>query len=142
MDFKRLILRSSTFLLLLILLFVFACSTPSWFPIKKGSSPKVKAKKDLMDKEVVIIDKEEYVKVYNPKAPREETSPNTSTFPLMNTWPRKRRLPPLSYRKEEPKKGTSSIQPSPLPGIGDQFTVSPPKPCPSRFKEKGGHHPF
>ena len=69
MDFKGLILRSSTILLLLILLFVFACSTPSWFPIKKGSLSKAKTK-DLMDKEVVIIDKEEYVKVYNPRGLR------------------------------------------------------------------------
>ncbi len=40
---------------------------PSWFPIKKGAPYKAKMK-ELLDKEVVIIDGEEYVKVLNPKA--------------------------------------------------------------------------
>jgi len=81
MDFKGLILRSSGILLLFILLFVFACSTPSWFPIKKGSPSKAKIK-DLMDKEVVIIDKEEYVKVYNPRGPEGGNQPKYLYIPV------------------------------------------------------------
>jgi len=53
-------------ILFFLLTFLFACSTPSWFPIKKGPPHKAKMK-ELLDKEVVIIDKQEYVKVLNPK---------------------------------------------------------------------------
>jgi hypothetical protein len=69
MDLKRKFFRFSiSILLILPLIFsVITCSTPSWFPIKKG--PPYKAKmKELLDKEVVIIDEQEYVKIYNPKA--------------------------------------------------------------------------
>lgn len=136
MDFKGLILRSSTILLLLILLFVFACSTPSWFPIKKGSPSKAKTK-DLMDKEVVIIDKEEYVKVYNPRAPEGANQPKYLYIPVNEYMAKKETFTSPPYRKEDPKRGTSSIQPSPPPpGIGDQFTVSAPKPTFSGLKKK------
>jgi hypothetical protein len=135
MNFKGLILLSSRILLLLILLFVFACSTPSWFPIKKGSSSKAKTK-DLMDKEVLIIDKEEYVKVYNPRGPEGGNQPKYLYIPVNEYIAKKETFTTPSYRKDEPKKGTSSVQPSPLPGIGDQFTVSAPKPALSGLKKK------
>jgi hypothetical protein len=136
MDFKGLILRSSRILLFLILLFVFACSTPSWFPIKKGSPSKAKTK-DLMDKEVVIIDKEEYVKVYNPRAPEGANQPKYLYIPVNEYMAKKETFTSPPYRKEDPKRGTSPIQPSPPPpGIGDQFTVSAPKPTFSGLKKK------
>lgn len=51
-------------IIFLLYLFIISCSTPSWFPIKK--SPPSKAKlKELIDKEVIIIEGEEYVKVLN-----------------------------------------------------------------------------
>ena len=59
--------RFPIFILLFILSVSLSCSTPSWFPIKKGPSHKAKMK-NLLNKEVVIIDGEEYVKVTNPKA--------------------------------------------------------------------------
>ena len=65
MDFRIRFSLFSIFILLFALL-AFACSTPSWFPIKKGPPHKAKVK-ELLNKEVVIIDREEYVKVLNPK---------------------------------------------------------------------------
>jgi hypothetical protein len=59
-------LRFPIFILLFILLFSLSCSIPSWFPFKKGPPHKAKMK-ELLNKEVVIIDGEEYVKVTNPK---------------------------------------------------------------------------
>ena len=67
MDLKARCSTFSHFYFPLYLLFSSACSTPSWFPIKKGPPHKAKTK-ELIDKEVVLIDKEEYVKVSNPKA--------------------------------------------------------------------------
>lgn len=58
-------------ILLLSLFFFSACSPPSWFPswfpIQKAPPHHAK-NKDLVDKEVLIIDREEYVKVLNPRA--------------------------------------------------------------------------
>ena len=137
MDFKGLIYRSSSFLFLFILLFVFACSTPSWFPIKKGSPSKAKAK-DLVDKEVIIIDKEEYVKVYNPKASEEGNQPRYLYIPVNEYLAKKETFASPSYRKEEPRKGSSpSIQPSlSSPAVGDQFAIVSPKPLSSGLKKK------
>lgn len=58
--------RFPIFILLFTLSLSLSCSTPSWFPIKKGPPHKAKMK-ELLNKEVVIIDGEEYVKVANPK---------------------------------------------------------------------------
>jgi hypothetical protein len=136
MDFKRLIFRLSSLLFLLILLSVFACSTPSWFPIKKGPAPKAKSK-DLIDKEVIIIDKEEYVRVYNPKPSEGGNQAKYLYIPVNEYLAKKETFASLSYRKEEPKKGASSIQPPPPPpGTGDQFTVSIQKPVSPGLKKK------
>jgi len=54
---------------LFIPLFLIACTTPSWFPFQKGPPHKAKTK-ELVDKEVIVIDKREYVKVSNPRPPR------------------------------------------------------------------------
>ncbi len=59
-------LRFPIFILLLVLSLSFSCSTPSWFPIKKGPPHRAKMK-ELVNKEVVIVDGEEFVKVLNPK---------------------------------------------------------------------------
>jgi hypothetical protein len=65
-DFKSPMLRFPIFILLFTLSLSISCSTPSWFPIKKGPPHKANTK-ELRNKEVVIIDGEEYVKVANPK---------------------------------------------------------------------------
>ena len=69
------------FIFFFFLFFVFACSMPSWFPIKKGPPHKAKMK-ELLDKEVVIIDKEEYVKVLNPKASEGRDQPRYLYVPV------------------------------------------------------------
>ncbi len=61
--------RFPIFVLLFFLSLCLSCSTPSWFPIKTGAPHKAKMK-ELLNKEVVIIDGEEYVKVTNPEAPK------------------------------------------------------------------------
>jgi len=67
MGFQTRSSRISIFILLFALL-SFACSTPSWFPFFKKGPPHQAKIKELLDKEVVIIDRQEYVKVTNPKA--------------------------------------------------------------------------
>ncbi len=67
MDFQTRLSRISILILFFALL-SFACSTPSWFPFFKKGPPHQAKIKELLDKEVVIIDREEYVKVTNPKA--------------------------------------------------------------------------
>lgn len=81
MDIKVTFFRFSIFFLLIILILVFACSTPSWFPIKKGPPHKAKMK-ELLDKEVVIIDREEYVKVLNPRNPEKGDQPKYFYIPV------------------------------------------------------------
>jgi hypothetical protein len=139
MDFKRFTLRFFSFLFLFILLSVFACASPSWFPIKWGSSPKEKAKtKELANTEVVIIDKEEYVKVYNPTVSGEGNQPKYLYVPVKEYLAKKEMYSSLSYRREGPKKEPSSpIQPSlSSPVVGDQMTIVSQKPSPSGLKKK------
>jgi len=83
MDLKRKVLHFSIFILpaLLIPFLVIACSTPSWFPIKKGSPYKAKMK-ELVDKEVIVIDKQEYVKVFNPKISEGKDQPKYLYIPV------------------------------------------------------------
>jgi hypothetical protein len=92
----------------------------------------------LGDKEVVIIDKEEYVKVNNPRASEGGTQPKYLYIPVNEYLAKKETFTPPSYQKVEPRKRpVSPIQSSPSsPAVGDQFVVSSPKPL-SRFKEKG-----
>src|SRR4030043_1318584 len=73
--------RFLIFVLFFILILVFACSMPSWFPIEKGPPHKAKMK-ELLDKEVVIIDKAEYVKVLNPKASDGKDQPKYLYVPV------------------------------------------------------------
>ncbi|RPJ04775.1 MAG: hypothetical protein EHM36_09365, partial [Deltaproteobacteria bacterium] len=138
MSFKSLKVRS-IFFLLFVLLFFCACSTPSWFPLKRGSVSKAKTTqdaKDLADKEVIIIDKETYVKVYNPRA-SEGGSPKYLYVPVKEYLAKKETYATPSYRKEEPKKGSSSTQVSSLtPSVGDQIPVSGPKPSLPVLKKK------
>jgi len=94
--------------------------------------------KDLVDKEVVIIDKEEYVKVNNPRASEGGTQPRYLYIPVNEYLAKKETFTALSYQKMEPKKGPASpIQSSPSsPAVGDQFVVSSPKPSSPGLKKK------
>ena len=93
--------------LLLFTFFLLSCSTPSWFPIKKGPPHKAKMK-ELLDKEVVIIDKQEYVKVQNPRASEGGDQPKYS-YILVDEYLTKRDSYTLSpIQKEEMKKSLSA----------------------------------
>ena len=63
MNLRENIPRLFILVFLLLLLLILGCSTSSWFSSRNAKM------KELLDKEVVIIDKEEYVKVLNPKDP-------------------------------------------------------------------------
>jgi len=103
MDFKGALFRFSIFFLLFILSTIFACSTPSWFPIKKG--PPFKAKmKELLDKEVVILDGEEYVKVLNPRPLEKRDQTKYLYVPVNEYLSRRESYTTIAVKKEETKK--------------------------------------
>ena len=115
------------FILIFVLLLVFACSTPSWFPIKKGTPYKAKMK-ELLDKEVIIIDKEEYVKVLNPRASEGKDQPKYLYVPV-NEYLSKRdtfTTPPM--RMEEVKKESPATSIKQSPSLEEEaLIVSPSK---------------
>ncbi len=118
MDSKGTIRWISIFLLLFISLVLFACSYPSWLPGKKGTSYKAKTK-EFLDKEVVIIDREEYIKVVNPKSSGTPAEPRFLYIPI-----REYQLKKETYVHALSRGGDSAKELS-----------SPPK-APSRTEEK------
>jgi hypothetical protein len=105
--------RFPIFILLYILFFAFACSTPSWFPIKKGPPNKAKMK-ELLDKEVIIIENQEYVKVLNPKTSEGKDQPKYLYIPVDEYLSKRETYTTPSIRMEEVKKESpiASKQPS------------------------------
>ena len=95
--------RLFIFLLLSVISLVFACSTPSWFPIKKGPPHKAKMK-ELLDKEVILIDKEEYVKVINPRASEEKGQPKYLYIPVNEYLSKRETFTTPPIRGEEVRK--------------------------------------
>jgi hypothetical protein len=127
--------RLFIFALLLVLLFVFACSRPSWFPIKKGTPYKAKTK-ELLDKEVIIIDKEEYIKVLNPRASEGKDQPKYLYVPV-NEYLSKRETYTTPTMREEVKKGSSATSTKPSSPLEEEvFIVSPSKPTFPGLKKK------
>ena len=119
--------------LFFVIFFVFACSMPSWFPIKKGDPKKAKMK-ELVDKEVVIIDKQEYVKVLNPKASEGKDQPKYLYVPVNEYLSKKESFTTLPMRMEGVKK-ESPAKPS-VPLDEEIVVVSPPKPALPGLKKK------
>jgi hypothetical protein len=119
--------------LLFIFLSVFACSMPSWFPIKKGDPKKAKMK-ELVDKEVVIIDKQEYVKVLNPNATAEKDQSKYLYIPVNEYLSKKESFTTLPMRTEGVKK-ESPAKPS-IPLEEEVAVVSSPKPALQGLKKK------
>ena len=108
MDIAGLMRRLGIFVFLPILSLAFACSTPSWFPLKKSKGPVYKANsKELVDKEVVIIDKEEYVKVFNPKASEGGAQPKYLYIPVNEYLAKRETFSVPTARQPAPKKETS-----------------------------------
>jgi hypothetical protein len=101
--------RFSIFIFLLIFsLFLLSCSTPSWFPIKKGPPHKAKTK-ELLNREVVIVDGEEYVKVLNPEVSQKGEQAKYLYVPVNEYLSKRETYVVSSVRKEEP--GREPISP-------------------------------
>ena len=130
MDFKGVLFRFPIFILLFIISLVFACSTPSWFPIKKGPPHKAKMK-ELLDKEVVIVDREEYVKVLNPRAPGGGNQPKYLYIPVNEYLSKRESFTTPTIPKEESKKEFPISSTQPPPSESEREIVSP---SPSRSK--------
>jgi len=103
MDFKAGLFRFSIFFLLFVLSFTFACSIPSWFPIKKGTPHKAKLK-ELLDKEVIIVDGKEYVKVLNPTVGEGKDQPKYLYVPVDEYLSKRDSFTAPPIRKEELRK--------------------------------------
>jgi hypothetical protein len=128
--------RSLILVLLLALLFVFGCSMPSWFPIKKGKSYKSKTK-ELRDKEVVIIDKEEYVKVLNPNASEGKDQPKYLYVPVNEYLSKKEAYVTSPIRMEEVRKESPADSKKPSSSLEQEaLVVSPSKPSWPGLKKK------
>jgi hypothetical protein len=114
MNLREITTRFLIFILLSILLLVFSCSMPSWSPIKKGPPHKAK-KKELLDKEVIIIDKEEYVKVLNPKTSDGKDQPKYLYVPINEYLSKRGFFNTPAIQKEEIKieSTTASLKSSP-----------------------------
>ena len=136
MNLRKTIPRLSIFLPLLILLLVFACSMPSWLPIKKGPPHQAKMK-DLLDKEVIIIDKQEYVKVLNPRASEGRDQPKYLYVPVNEYLANKGAYTTPAIQKEESKRGPSVAATKPSSSLEEEvLLVSPSKPALSGLKKK------
>lgn len=130
-------LRFPIFILLFTLSLSLSCSTPSWFPVKKGPPHKAN-KKELLHKEVVIIDGEEYVKVTNPKGSA-ETGQSPYLYIPVNEYLSKTEtfataIPPSGTTA----KGTSTATSQTLKDSVEKevFLVSRPSLMPQELKRK------
>jgi hypothetical protein len=136
MNPRETIPRLFIFLLFPVLLLVFACSMPSWFPIKKGP-PHLAKNKELLDKEVVIIDKQEYVKVLNPRASEEKDQPKYLYIPVNEYLSNRGAYATPALRKEEFKKESSVASTKPSSSLEEEvLLVSPSKPTLPGLKKK------
>jgi len=128
--------RLPAFILLLVLFLFSACSTPSWFPIKKGP-PHLAKSKELVDKEVVIIDKEEYVKVLNPKASEAGGQPKYIYVPVKEYLAKKDSFATTASRKEQPSKDARlSAEPTAPATEKEGSSVTKPLPTVPDLKKK------
>jgi hypothetical protein len=129
--------RLSLFLILFFFLFfVFACAMPSWFPIKKGPPSEAKTK-ELLDKEVIILDSEKYVKVLNPKASEGKDQPKYLYVPINEYLSKKESFATPSAQKTEVKKeNPPASAKTPSSVEGETLVVSAPKAISSDLKKK------
>jgi hypothetical protein len=136
MNLRKTNSRFFIFLLLPVLIIIFACSIPSWFPFKKGPPHKAK-QKELLDKEVIIIDKHEYVKVLNTKASEGKDQPKYLYIPVDEYLSNKESYVTPAIKKEETKRGPSVASTKPSSSSEKEvLLVSPSKPALSGLKKK------
>ena len=125
MSQREITSRPFIFILLFVLLLVLGCSTPSWFPIKSQPPHKAK-KKELLDKEVVIIDKEEYVKVLNPKASGGKDQPKYLYVPVNEYLSKKETFTATTVAMEGVKKESSMTPEGPSSSLLEEKTPGVP----------------
>jgi hypothetical protein len=136
MNLRKTIPGLFFFPLFLILLLVFACSMPSWFTIKKGPPHQAKMK-ELIDKEVIIIDKEEYVKVLNKRVSEGKDQPKYLYIPINEYLSDRGAYTIPAIQKEESKRESSVASTKPSSSSEDEvYLVSPSKPTLSGLKKK------
>jgi len=136
MNLRETIPRLFIFFLLPVLLLVFACSMPSWFPIKKGP-PHMAKQKELLDKEVIIIDKHEYVKVLNTRASEGKDQPKYLYIPVNEYLSNKGAYATPAIKKEEFKREPSVALTKTSSSLEEEvLLVSPSKPTLSGLKKK------
>jgi hypothetical protein len=124
------------FIFFFSLFFIFACSTPSWFPIKKGPPHKAKMK-ELLDKEVIIIDKQEYVKVLNPKASEEKNQPKYIYVPVNEYLSNRKAFTTPPVQTAEPTKEATVASAKALSSLEERgLVVSPSKPASPGLKKR------
>src|SRR4030043_1332026 len=130
MDRRGMFFRLPILVLLAILFLAFACSTPSWFPFKKGPPHKAKIK-ELVDKEVVIIDRNEYVKVLNPRGSEGGNQPKYLYIPVEEYLAKREAFAAPSLRGEQEERtspATTTLSPSSGPekeALSTSVSVSP-----------------
>ncbi len=110
------------FTLFFLFIFVTACSIPSWFPFKKGEPRKAKMK-ELVDKEVIIIDKQEYVKVLNPDQSAGKDQTKYLYIPVDEYLSKKESFTTLPMRMEGVKKEAPVKSSAP---VDEEITVVSP----------------
>ena len=109
---------------------------PSWFPVKKGPPHKAKMK-ELLDKEVVIIDKEEYVKVLNPKASEGRDQPKYLYVPVNEYLSNREAFAPPPARTAEVKKEIPALSAKAPSSVEEEGpVVSPSKPTSPSLKKR------
>ncbi len=113
--------------LLFFLFLISACSTPSWFPIKKGPPHKAKMK-ELIDKEVIIIDRQEYVKVLNPQGAGGGHQPKYLYIPVEEYLAERdlysAKMPRLEPEKDQIEEGSPTL--SPITSVRETISTSVP----------------
>jgi len=109
--------------LLFFLFLISACSTPSWFPIKKGPPHKAKMK-ELIDKEVIIIDRQEYVKVLNPQGSEGGHQPKYLYIPVEEYLAKRDIYTAKTPRVEPQKTQIEEGIPVTTPIVSERETIS------------------
>jgi hypothetical protein len=130
MNLREITLRPFILILPLLLLLVFGCSLFSRF-----SSDQTKTK-ELLNREVVIIDEQEYVKVSNPEASDGKTQIKYLYVPVQEYLSHKETFTAMATPIEGVKK-ESSVPPAKLSSsLLEEETLAVSKPAPSRLKKK------
>ena len=111
MDLHKTLFRFSIFVLLSVFFFVTGCYSSSWdstrsidpfswLPIKKSPARKAKTK-ELQDKEVILVEGKEYVKVMNPRASEGANQPKYLYVPVNEYLSKKETFVLPAPQKEE-----------------------------------------